>query len=104
MTSCFEHQKLTTKTQGKIMANGKYDPKLSEAGFMDLVLALQQQLKQPDTRKLLATKPPGQVAAIRALERAAIAYVDVAEGRGEKSPCTCLTGQLGPDYCDRHAE
>jgi hypothetical protein len=63
------------------MSIGKYDPKLSQAGFMDLVAALQAQLKTPDTRKLLAGVPPAQREAALQLGAVAKNYVDVVEGR-----------------------
>lgn len=59
-----------------------YDPKLSEAGFMDLVLALQSQLKAADSMRQLSCMPPIQREAALQLGALAKNYVDVVEGRG----------------------
>lgn len=65
------------------MAHGNYDPKLSEAGFMDLVIALQALLKMPDAKVMLGNIPPAQQKAALQLENAANHYLDVVEGRGQ---------------------
>lgn len=57
------------------------DPKLTEAGFMDLVSALKERLKTPDGQKILAGMPEAQRAAAVRLGETAKAYVDVVEGR-----------------------
>lgn len=63
------------------MPTGKYDPKLSQAGFMDLVVAIQAQLEATDATKLMASMPVDQREAARLLDAAAKTYVAVVEGR-----------------------
>lgn len=67
------------------MPKESYDPKLSQAGFMDLVCALQERLKTPDGTTTLATMPEVQRDAALRLGEAAKAYVDVVEGRADQS-------------------
>ena len=62
-------------------STGNYDPPLSQAGFMDLVLALQANLKLPDSIKLLSTAPQAQQAAASQIGAAAKNYVEIVEGR-----------------------
>lgn len=64
------------------MSSSNYDPKLSQAGFMDLVVALQSQLKTADSLLLLSRMPSAQREAALQLGVAANNYVDVVEGRG----------------------
>lgn len=64
------------------MSSFDYDPKLSEAGFMDLVIALQSRLKTDDSVLLLSRMPPAQRGAALQLGVVAKNYVDVVEGRG----------------------
>lgn len=63
------------------MSNGKYDPPLSKAGFMDLLGALQAQLKTPDAITILAAMPEDQHDAALQLGLLAQNYVEVVEGR-----------------------
>lgn len=63
------------------MPNKTYDPKLSDAGFMDLVCAIQERLRTPDGRKALAAMPEAQRVAAFRLGEAAKGYVDAVEGR-----------------------
>lgn len=62
------------------MPNGSYDPKLSEAGFMDLVCAIKEFLKTPESRLALDDMPVAQRDAAIQLGEAARAYVDAVEG------------------------
>ncbi len=61
------------------MANEKCDPSLSQAGFMDLVCALQAQLKTTDALNLLAAMPNAQREAAMRLGDAATNYVNVVQ-------------------------
>lgn len=63
------------------MPNGDYDPPLSQAGFMDLVCALQARLKEPEAMKTLEAMPQAQQDAALRIEAAAKNYVEVVEGR-----------------------
>lgn len=62
-------------------STGNYDPPLSQAGFMDLVCALQANLKFPCSIKILSTAPQAQQAAALQVGAAAKNYVEVVEGR-----------------------
>lgn len=62
------------------MSNGSYDPQLSQAGFMDLVCAIQERMKTADSKKILAAMPQAQQDAAWQLEAAAKNYVEVVEG------------------------
>lgn len=68
------------------MSNRNYDPKLSQAGFMDLVCAIQERLETPDGSKCLGAMSGAQRDAARRLVEAAKAYVDVVEGRADRTP------------------
>lgn len=70
------------------MPNENYDPKLSEAGFMDLISAIQALLKAPDSCKLLETMAEAQRAAAMRVGEAAKSYVDVVEGSSVPSIST----------------
>ena len=59
-----------------------YNPPLSEAGFMDLILAIQTLLKEPSCTKLLAQMPTQQRAAALQVGLAAKSYVDLLERQG----------------------
>ena len=61
------------------VSSENYDPKLSQAGFMDLVCALQTQLKTADSALLLASMPRAQRVAVEQLQATAQAYVNVVE-------------------------
>ena len=63
------------------MSNRSYNPKLSEAGFMDLVCAIQERLRSTDCLKTLDAMPEAQRDAALRLGVAAKAYVYVVEGR-----------------------
>lgn len=63
------------------MSSSIYDPKLSQAGFMDLVAALKSQLNFQDSVLLLSRMPPAQREAALQLGVVAKNYVDVVEGR-----------------------
>jgi len=65
------------------MANEIYDPNLSEAGFMDLISAIQALLNTPDSKKLLEAMPEAQRAAAMRVGEAAKSYVDAVEGSAE---------------------
>ncbi|MCY1165278.1 hypothetical protein D9M73_51810 [compost metagenome] len=62
-------------------SNSNYDPPLSQAGFMDLVCALQADLKLPHSLKILSTAPQAQREAALQVGAAAKNYVEVVEGR-----------------------
>lgn len=64
------------------MSISNYDPKLSQAGFMDLVIALQSRLKTADSVLLLSRMPPAQRDAAFQLGVVVKNYVDVVEGHG----------------------
>lgn len=64
------------------MTSSNYDPNLSQAGFMDLVVALQSRLKTADSVLLLSRMPSDQREAALQLGFLAQNYVDVVEGRG----------------------
>lgn len=64
------------------MSSSIYDPKLSQAGFMDLLVALQSQLKTDYSVLLLSRMPPVQREAVLQLGVVAKNYIDVVEGRG----------------------
>lgn len=66
-----------------MMSNDNYDPTLNNAGFMDLVCALQAHLKNPDEIKLLAAMPHAQRHAALQLDAAAKHYIDVVQGHSE---------------------
>lgn len=76
------------------MPNGSYNPKLSEAGFMDLVCAIQEQLRTTDSRKTLDAMPEAQRDAALRLGEAAKAYVDLVEGRADRPPTVPTTDEL----------
>lgn len=62
------------------MQEANYDPQLSQAGFMDLVCAIQQRMKTADAKKTLAAMPQDQQEAAWQLEAAAKNYVEAIEG------------------------
>jgi hypothetical protein len=59
--------------------NREYDPKLSEAGFMDLVLELRKQFKREDTQAFIRKKPLIVADSLRDLERVVNAYIDIVD-------------------------
>lgn len=80
------------------MPTRKYDPRLSQAAFMDLVVALQAQLNTPDATKILAAMPQDQREAALQLGVLSKNYVDLVEGRS--SPHTIFktaSGHIGFD-------
>lgn len=64
------------------MSSSNYDPKLSQAGFMDLVVALKSQLKTDDSMLMLSRMPPALREVALQLGVVAKNYIDVFEGRG----------------------
>ena len=82
------------------MPNGSYDPKLSEAGFMDLVCALQERLKTTDGRSTLEEMPEAQRDAAFRLGEAAKAYVNAAEGRANGQREGRQSATDSQDGCD----
>ena len=60
----------------------EYDPKLSQAGVMDLVVALAAQLVTPDSKLLLAGMPHAQREAVYKMQATLKHYVNVVE-KGE---------------------
>lgn len=63
------------------MSGSNYDPKLSEAGFMDLVCALMARLDQPASKARLEAMHPAERQAALQLGTAARNYLEVVEGR-----------------------
>ncbi len=64
-----------------MIANKYYDPKLSEAGIMDLVVALAKQIETPDSRAIVERMPKARRDAVALLLAACRHYVDTIEGR-----------------------
>lgn len=58
---------------------------LGQVGFMDLVLAVQSQLKEPESIKMLEKMPQAQRDAALQVGVAALNYVEVVEGRAVAS-------------------
>jgi hypothetical protein len=69
----------TRKTD--VLACNKYNPKLGQAGFMDLVVALDAHLKTPDSVALLACMPQDQREAALLLGDVACKYIALIESR-----------------------
>lgn len=67
-----------------------YDPKLSDAGFMDLIIAIQTLIQSPDGCKCIETMAEAQRAAVQRVGDAAKSYVDVVEGCAERSTCKSI--------------
>jgi hypothetical protein len=60
-----------------------YDPKLSQAGIMDLIMTLEAQIKDEfvNEPRLVARMPHAQSDALEQLQKMCRHYIDVVEGR-----------------------
>lgn len=63
------------------MSGSTYDPKLSEAGFMDLGCTMMARLDQPTSKARLEAMHPAERLAALQLATAARNYLEVIEGR-----------------------